>query len=203
MTLFIPLVTNLEPYFEVSFAAIPEDVQTLVEDRHSLLFNSWDSLPPNERRQIAEQADDQEHPRTEIGMYAALYFLQNDVKGWIDEADRDKKNAAVNYLSKVKDQIDKIMGSNREQVQRAIEQLLPKQASKQEPRRREDTDLHIIGALLGLLLPSQSQDRDKAVFPSKAKLIEALVSQYKGYSGISESNLQRVFPDAERSLQEF
>ena len=37
--------------------------------------------------------------------------------------------------------------------------------------------------------------------PTEAKLIEAIDDHYRGYSGLSKSNLSRKFPEAKRALQ--
>lgn len=68
------------------------------------------------------------------------------------------------------------------------------QSAKPVAARAETTYLNIIGALLELVL-NHRQGRD-----SEAAVIRELVKNYGDKQGISESNLQKKFPAAKRSL---
>ena len=59
--------------------------------------------------------------------------------------------------------------------------------------RSENATLRIVAAMLALL-----RDKDGARFPSDAKVIEQLVGKYGAADGISESNLEKVFPAAKQ-----
>jgi hypothetical protein len=75
-------------------------------------------------------------------------------------------------------------------------------------RRAETTYLNIIGALLDVIsqgIPDASKN-GKTIGPvagwtSEAKLIQAIDGYYTGFDGLSQSNLQRKFPAAKKSLE--
>jgi hypothetical protein len=67
--------------------------------------------------------------------------------------------------------------------------------------RAETTYLNIIAALLDCIAGNLPNVEKHPSFASEAKLIEAIEQHYKGYSGLSQSNLSRKFPEAKRSLQ--
>lgn len=204
MTLFIPLVANLEPYFEVSFDEIPADVQELVEARDLLLFRSWNSLPPDKRRHHAENTDGRAHSRREIDMFGSLWFLQNNVKEWIDTAERDQKDAAVVYLRKVADQIERIFGSNREQVEKQIKRIRSTQENESQSKTKLNTYLLIIYALKGYLLDGLPGEETKPIFRSQAELIATLEQHYSEpeFRGMGERNLETIFAAANRIYKE-
>ena len=52
----------------------------------------------------------------------------------------------------------------------------------------------IIAAMHALL-----RDKDGGGFPSDAKIIAQLVERFSAVEGVSERNLQKVFPDATRA----
>jgi hypothetical protein len=69
-----------------------------------------------------------------------------------------------------------------------------------QPRERT-TLLNTIAALLGYIAGETPGVEKHPSFESEAKLIEAIAEHYKGYDGLSQSNLSRKFPEAKRSLQ--
>ncbi len=67
--------------------------------------------------------------------------------------------------------------------------------------RAETTYQNIIAALLDFIAGKLPGIEKHPSFTSEAKLIEAIASHYRGYSGLSQSNLSRKFPEAKRALQ--
>jgi len=67
--------------------------------------------------------------------------------------------------------------------------------------RSETTYQNIIAALLDCIAGNVPGTEKHPSFPSEAKLIDAIDEYYKGYGGLSKSNLSRKFPEAKRALQ--
>ena len=62
------------------------------------------------------------------------------------------------------------------------------------------TYLNIIAALLDCIAGNLPKSERHPSFASEAKLIEAIDEHYRGYRGLSQSNLTRKFPEAKRSM---
>lgn len=67
--------------------------------------------------------------------------------------------------------------------------------------RAETTYLNVIAALLDCIAGNLPNIQRHPSFPSEAKLIEAIDDHFRGYAGLSKSNLQRKFPEAKRTLK--
>ncbi len=67
--------------------------------------------------------------------------------------------------------------------------------------RAESTYQNIIAALLDCIAGNLPEVEKHSSFASEAKLIEAIDEHYRGYGGLSKSNLSRKFPEAKRALQ--
>lgn len=69
--------------------------------------------------------------------------------------------------------------------------------SRVSSSRKEKSYLGIIAAMRALL-----RDKDGGGFPSEAKIIDQLTARYKAVSGISKRNLETVFRDATRIMDD-
>lgn len=69
--------------------------------------------------------------------------------------------------------------------------------------RAESTYQNIIAALLDCIAGNLPGIEKHPSFPSEAKLIEEIDHHFRGYGGLSKSNLSRKFPEAKRALQSF
>ena len=67
--------------------------------------------------------------------------------------------------------------------------------------RAESTYQNIIAALLDCIAGNLPGVENHPSFPSEAKLIDAIDEHFRGYGGLSKSNLSRKFPEAKRALQ--
>lgn len=67
--------------------------------------------------------------------------------------------------------------------------------------RAETTYLNIIAALLDCIAGNLPNVQKHPSFASEAKLIKVIDEQFRGYSGLSQSNLSRKFPEAKRSMR--
>lgn len=80
----------------------------------------------------------------------------------------------------------------------------PVSLNKDKPlgQKSELSYQRIIAALLEYIEGHAPNIDPHPDFTSEAKLIEYLASSYKGYEGLSQSNLSRKFPEAKRTLKE-
>ena len=67
--------------------------------------------------------------------------------------------------------------------------------------RAESTYQNIIAALLDCIAGNLPDVDKHPSFPSEARLIDAIDGHFRGYGGLSKSNLSRKFPEAKRALQ--
>lgn len=77
---------------------------------------------------------------------------------------------------------------------------IEKSKSPAQSDRAETTDLHIIGALLGLMLGKTPAGKAQSVYHSQAAIIDALLFAYPGKAGIAESTLKARFAEAKKRL---
>lgn len=146
---YAPLLVNLEGHWETSFDDLPELLKPLVQE--AFLVFSWDSLDSTNRRHVAAQIDYQRDPVHEPVAYFKLFAFSEELKGWIEKARAESKDAAVVVLRDVADRIDKILTVDRERVGAEI-QSLREAKSYSEPAKdlatRERTTLLTVIALL-------------------------------------------------------
>jgi hypothetical protein len=72
---------------------------------------------------------------------------------------------------------------------------------KPPSKREESTLLNIIGGMLALMLGKTPAGKPHSVFESQASIINALLAEQPGKSGIAERTLQDKFAAAKRSLE--
>lgn len=97
----------------------------------------------------------------------------------------------------------KELRSENKRIQTELNELSQKVAGQGAPGdRAESTYQNIIAALLDVIAGKLPNVEAHPSFSSEAKLIETIDQQYRGYSGLSKSNLQRKFPEAKRSLKD-
>jgi phosphate acetyltransferase len=82
-----------------------------------------------------------------------------------------------------------------------FQERLSSQADSSKPlgARAEATYLNIIAALLGVIAGEAGAAKHPS-FQSEAKLIEHIAKKYKGYPGLSQSNLARKLPEAKQQM---
>ena len=73
-------------------------------------------------------------------------------------------------------------------------------AEKPLGKREETTLLNITGALLSLLLGKSSSGKAHSVFQDQTAVIDALLAEHEGKSGIAKRTLEEKFSAAKRSL---
>jgi hypothetical protein len=140
---YIPLIPNLENYWYNTLA----EMRAIVETRYFVF--PWDGLDIANRKNIAEQYDYQHDPAHEPCTYFELICFADELKGWIEKARQESKDAAALALRDVADRLDKILEDDRKRVGAEIQAL---RATVNAPvlsdKTRDSTYLNIIGALL-------------------------------------------------------
>ncbi len=121
------------------------------------------------------------------------------------QADRD---AARTELKKAKalvaDTARKMneMSGERDSLRKMVDDLAEKSKAADIPDERSKTTYqNIIAALLDCIAGDVQNVVKHPSFESEAKLIDTICDQYRGYGGLSKSNLSRKFPEAKQSMK--
>jgi hypothetical protein len=114
------------------------------------------------------------------------------------QADRD---AARAELKKAAERAKETMQKQSElQYERdALEAIVAKMSGP--GARAETTYLNIVGGLLGLMLGKSPAGKPQSVFENQSMVIAAMLGNYPGRPGISYSNLEKYFAEANRSIK--
>lgn len=90
----------------------------------------------------------------------------------------------------------------RDALRKMVADLSSKLQAAGAPGERSETSyLNIIAALLDCIAGNLPNVAKHPSFPSEAKLIETLDEHFRGYGGLSKSNLSRKFPEAKRAMR--
>jgi len=110
-----------------------------------------------------------------------------------DKLEKRLENAKAEF-KKLRDEKDAIK-SERD----SLKAMVDKMGAPGE--RAETTYQNMIAALLDCIAGNLPGIEKHPSFASESKLIEAIDDHYRGYGGLSKSNLSRKFPEAKRALQ--
>lgn len=115
------------------------------------------------------------------------------------QADRDALNTRLkNGIEKYKN-----LDTDKKLIETELASLKAKFEKLDSPSERaETTYLNIIAALLDCIAGNLPNVVKHPSFESEAKLIESIDEHFKGYSGLSKSNLSRKFPEAKKTIKE-
>lgn len=90
----------------------------------------------------------------------------------------------------------------RDSLRKMVDDLTIKLQSAGVPGERAETSyLNMIAALLDCIAGHLPGVNKHPSFESETKLIEAIDEHYRGYGGLSKSNLSRKIPEAKRNLK--
>lgn len=113
-----------------------------------------------------------------------------------------EKEALAGRLEKAKEKYLELR-QEKQRIQDKLDKLQQDVAGQHAPgERAEVTYQNIIAALLDVVAGNLPNVERHPSFASEAKLIETIDEKYRGYPGLSKSNLQRKFPEAKRSLKD-
>jgi hypothetical protein len=114
------------------------------------------------------------------------------------QVDRDalktRVDKAIEVYQSLRQERDKIEGE-RASLAATVEKMNVPGA------RAETSYLNIIGGLLGLMLGKSPAGKDQSVFQNQSMVIDSMLGNYPNSPGISSSNLEKQFADANRSIK--
>ncbi len=173
-----------------------EDGQTITDDhvayerRHFFgrdLKKWMEKAFPNEKPAfLFDDIERSSHQAISADAYRAL-------KAEHDKLEQRLKNAKSEF-KKLRDEKDSIT-SERDSLKARVDKM------GAPGERAESTYQNMIAALLDCIAGNLPGIEKHPSFSSESKLIEAIDDHYKGYGGLSKSNLSRKFPEAKRALQ--
>lgn len=114
------------------------------------------------------------------------------------QADRDAARAALKKAAELNKETSEKMSAllgERDALAAVVEKM------KTTGAGRESTYMNIIGGLLGLMLGKSPAGKAQSVFENQGMVIAAMLGNYPGRPGISDSNLEKYFAEANRSIK--
>lgn len=142
---------------------------------------------PNEKPAfLFDDIERNSHSSISADSYRAMKAERDTLKSRIDRATESYKQ-----LRGEKEAIE----SERDSLKAMVENL------GAPGERAETTYQNIIAALLDCISGDLPNIEKHASFETESKLIDVIENHYKGYAGLSKSNLSRKFPDARRKLK--
>ena len=108
------------------------------------------------------------------------------------QADRDAARSELKKMAeRARETVEKIstLQGERDSLASMVEKMNVPGA------RNETTYLNIIGGLLGLMLGKSPAGKQQSIFDNQSMVIAALLGNYSGRPGISDSNLEKYFAD--------
>lgn len=190
---YAPLLVNLEGYWDKPLAQLPNELRPLVED--AFFCFPWDSLNVENRKRGAAQKDYGNDSSREPVLYFELFNFAGELKGWIEKARRESKDAAVVVLRDVADRIDKILQTDRERVGAKIKTLHATHADRHDagtPTNRSEKLTKLNQASTKFW--SNADRDDRATHPNNAKVVEWLVER-KFSETLAEKAATIIRPD--------
>lgn len=119
-----------------------------------------------------------------------IKYGRSDGKSFIDPPDM---LAGINVLTIDRKSFDTWVMENFEDTSPIPDKAIT-------PRER-NTYQNIIGGLLGLMLGKTPAGKSQSVFENQSMVIAAMLGNYPGKPGVSDSNLEKYFAEANRSIK--
>jgi hypothetical protein len=157
--------------------------------RHSDLKAWMAKYYPNQKPSfLFDTVEQQVHSSITVESYQAL------------QAENKRLNIrltnAVETFQQQKQQIVELQGENG-----SLKQMVEKDIGAIDSRS-ERSYLNIIGALVQLILSHSPAGKKHSVFDNQAAVVSALLAYHGGKYGISPTNLEKKFAEANRSIKE-
>ncbi|MCG9125178.1 hypothetical protein LH460_10960 [Laribacter hongkongensis] len=175
-----------------------DDGHVAYERRHvyGLDLKEWaKKISPTERPAfLFDEIERDTHAAISADSYRALKATLNA---------KEQKLAAANERIRELNDAKNAVEAERNAL-RAIVENLGRQAksTEQVDDRSETSYQHMEAALLDCIAGNLPNIEKHPSFESEAKLIDKIDDFYRGYRGLSKSNLSRKFPEAKRRLRE-
>lgn len=163
----------------------PERRTVLLKDFKEWLIKTF----PNEKpKLIFDEIERNSHSSITVEVYQTLL------------ADRDHLQVRINNAEEVfkkqKRELEALKGENS-----SLKHMVDNGVSGMDARS-ERSYLNVIGGLLSIMLGESPGGQKYSVFNNQAAIISALLGHHEGKYGISATNLDKKFADANRSIKE-
>lgn len=143
-------------------------------------------FPSDKPEFLFDEIERQTHSAISAEAFRALQADRDALKARIEKAEEWARESMLERKSLIAERNDLLAQVNQVNV---------------PGERSETTYLNVIAALLDCIVGNLPNIQRHPSFPSEAKLIEAIDEHFRGYAGLSKSNLQRKFPEAKRTLK--
>ncbi|WP_168403091.1 protein kinase [Erwinia amylovora] len=163
----------------------PERRTVLLKDFKEWLIKAFPSEKP---KLIFDDIERNTHSSITVDVYQTLL------------ADRDhlqvRINKAEEVFKKQRQEIESLRGENS-----SLKQMVGDGLGNIDARS-ERAYLNVIGGLLSIMLAESPGGKKNSLFHNQAAVISALLGHHEGKYGISATNLEKKFADANRSIRE-
>ncbi|WP_240153323.1 protein kinase [Erwinia amylovora] len=163
----------------------PERRTVLLKD-----FKEWltKAFPNEKPKLIFDEIERNSHASITVEVYQTLL------------ADRDHLQVRINNAEEVfkkqKKEISELKGENS-----SLKQMVGNGVEGMDARS-ERSYLNVIGGLLSIMLSKSPGGKKYSAFDNQAAIISALLGNYDGKYGISATNIEKKFAEANRSFRE-
>lgn len=164
----------------------PERRTVLLKD-----FKEWllQAFPQEKPKLIFDEIERNAHSSITVGVYQTLL------------ADRDHLQVRISKAEEIfrqqKKELDALKGENS-----SLKKMVDNGVSTIGDARSERSYLNVIGGLLQLMLSHSPSGQKHSVFDNQAAIVSALLAYHEGKYGISSTNLEKKFAEANRSIKE-
>ncbi|EMZ5628119.1 protein kinase [Enterobacter kobei] len=163
----------------------PERRTVLLKDFKEWLIKTF----PNEKpKLIFDDIERNTHSSITVEVYQTLL------------ADRDHLQVRINKAEEVfreqKRRIESLEGENA-----SLKNMVEKGVGGMDGRS-ERSYLNVIGGLISIMLSKSPGGQRYSIFDNQSAIIQTLLGHYVGKYGISDTNLEKKFAEANRSIRE-
>lgn len=132
---YVPLVANLNGFWDKALRDLPVELQTLVNDRYNLF--PWDGLSAAQRLQIANQKD-QSDPALEPVLHAALAGFEDELAIELAAARNSREYFAESALNRLAEKLTMIVRIDRNLAGCEIKELRERHLDLEQVRAERD-----------------------------------------------------------------
>ncbi|UOZ19243.1 protein kinase [Enterobacter asburiae] len=153
-------------------------------------FKEWliKTFPNEKPKLIFDDIERNTHSSITVEVYQTLL------------ADRDHLQVRINKAEEVfreqKRRIESLEGENA-----SLKNMVEKGVGGMDGRS-ERSYLNVIGGLISIMLSKSPGGQRYSIFDNQSAIIQTLLGHYVGKYGISDTNLEKKFAEANRSIRE-
>ncbi len=135
----IPLVHNLNAFWETKLADLPPFPRARVEAEYEKFGIPWDELNPAQRKKYAEDHDITQFPRfipSEYPLYFSMFNLVENLKGGVNKARQENKPDVALALGDVMEEIKRLLEKERKELALELKDANQKKETLSESERK-------------------------------------------------------------------